>query len=97
MGPGLGDGVEVSSVKAVRVSALAVLPVLSVKVIVHMYSLSPLVLSVTVFDPDDTELPELSPHPAVPPTAIVPVSLTLITTLGVASEVSVATGAVSEG
>ena len=53
--------------------------------------MSPLVLSETVLDPDETVLLELSPQPVVPPTAIVPASLTDITTSGVLSAVGVAT------
>ena len=53
--------------------------------------MSPFVVSVTVFDPDDIEEVELSPQPFVPPTAIVPASLTEITTLGVESAVGVVT------
>ena len=45
----------------------------------------------TVFDPELIELVESSPHPVVPPTAIVPASPTDITTFGVASLVGVAT------
>ena len=67
------------------------MPAASVKVTVHVYDLSPLVVRVTVLDPDETELLELSPQ-SVPPTAIVPASLTLITTSGVVSDVGVATG-----
>ena len=52
-------------------------------------------LSVTVFDPDDTEALDDSPHPLVPPTAIVPASVTLITTLGEASFVGVVTAVLS--
>ena len=55
-----------------------------------MYDLSPLVVRVTVLDPDETELLELSPQ-SVPPTAIVPASLTLITTSGVVADVGVVT------
>ena len=89
----VGEGVDVlvSTTNAVSVSALAALPAASVKVTVHVYDLSPLVVRVTVLDPDETELLELSPQ-SVPPTAIVPASLTLITTSGVVSDVGVATG-----
>ena len=80
----------VSTTNAVSVSALAALPAASVKVIVHVYDLSPFVVRVTVLDPDETELLELSPQ-SVPPTAIVPASLTLITTSGVVSDVGVVT------
>ena len=70
-----GDA-PVSSVKAVSVSSAA-FPAVSVKVIVHAYTPSPLEAeSVTVFDPDDDSVAaELSPHPVVPPTAMVPASL----------------------
>ena len=43
---------EVSTVNAVNVSALAWFPAVSVNVIVHVYALLPLVLSVTVFEPE---------------------------------------------
>ena len=46
----------------------------------------------TVFDPELIELVESSPHPVVPPTAIVPASPTDITTSGVLSDVGVLTG-----
>ena len=75
-----------------------VLCVPSLKVIVQMYSLSPpLALRVTMLDPDDTEALELSPHPSVPPTAIVPASLVSITTFGVGSAVGVTTAVCSVG
>ena len=47
--------------------------------------------------PDDTEALELSPHPGVPPTDIVPASLVLITTFGLALFVGVTTGVCSVG
>jgi hypothetical protein len=94
----VGADTAVSSVKGLRVSAFAALPAASVKVIVHLYSLSPsFALRVTVLTPDDTEALDLSPHPAVPPTAIVPASLVLITTFGVALFVGVGTAVCSVG
>ena len=86
----------VSSRNSVSVSAPAALPTLSVNVIVHVYlgnavfvTLSvPVKASVTVFDPAVIALVELSPQPLVPPTTIVPVSATLITTSGVESFVA---------
>ena len=91
------DGDSVSIVKEVSVSAPAVLPAESVKVTVHTYALSPLVLKVSVLAPDDIVEVELNPHPVVPPTAIVPASATLITTSGVVSGVGVVTAVVSLG
>ena len=68
----------------------------SVKVIVHLYSLSPpLALRVTVLTPDGIEALELNPHPAVPPTDILPASLLEITTFGVVCFVGVCTGVCS--
>ena len=82
-------GAVVSTVNDVSDSALAVLPAESVKVTVQTYALSPLVVRVKVFDPDAMVDVELSPHPVVPPTAMVPTSPTLITTSGVVSVVGV--------
>ena len=82
-------GAVVSTVKAVRVNALAVLPAKSVKVTVQVYAASPLVVSVRVLEPDDMVEVELRPQPEVPPTAIVPASATLITTSCVVSVVGV--------
>tara|TARA_Y100001970_G_scaffold206759_1_gene251816 strand:+ start:186 stop:482 length:297 start_codon:yes stop_codon:yes gene_type:complete len=82
-------GAVVSTVKAVRVSALAVLPAESVKVTVHVYAASPLVVSVRVLVPDAMVEVELRPQPEEPPTAIVPASATLMTTSGVVSVVGV--------
>jgi hypothetical protein len=82
-------GPVVSTVNAVRVSALAALPALSVKVTVHVYAASPLVDRVIVFEPEAIVLVELKPQPEVPPTAMVPASATLITTSGVVSAVGV--------
>ena len=86
----------VSIKNSVSVSALAVFVTLSVNVIVHMYlgnavfvTLSvPVKASVTVFVPAVIALVEVSPQPLVPPTTIVPVSRTLITTSGVESFVA---------
>ena len=52
---------------------------------------------VTVLEPDAIVAVELRPQPDVPPTAIVPASSVVITTLGVASLVGVDTAVVSEG
>ena len=89
-------GTVLSSVKGLRVSTLTALPAVSVKVIMHLYSLSPSVtLRVTVLTPDSTAALELSSHPAVPPTTIVPASLVLITTFGLALFVGVTAGVCS--
>ena len=94
----LGADTAVSRVKAVSVSALAVLPAASVNVIVHVYAPSPLeALRVIVFVPDVTDDEDSKPQPAVPPTEIVPASLVVITTLGVMSFVGVVTAVLSLG
>ena len=91
------DGALVSTVKEVSDSAPAALPAESVKVTVHTYAPSPLVVRVRVFAPEDMVEVELNPHPDVPPTAIVPASATLITTSGVVSVVGVEAAVVSLG
>ena len=87
-----------STTNGVRASGLASFPASSVNTTVHLYSLSPLVVSDSVFDPGFIVLVVLSPHPGVPPTEIVPGSKQVITTSGVRSEVGEGmTGVVSTG